>query len=98
MIDCSPYRGLHVRCELFRRCASFKAILCRPGAKPYSSDSHSAARSEPSRARCQLIDNWKKWMTEQMGQAKLEEGQAVYLSLRMDGRVRGSGTTHLPAL
>ena len=48
------------------------------------------------RAKPVLIDKWKAWMTEQMSSAKLEEGQAVYLSLRMDGRVRGSGKTHFP--
>jgi hypothetical protein len=48
------------------------------------------------RAKPVLIDKWKAWMTEQMSSANLEDGQAVYLSLRMDGRVRGSGKSPLP--
>jgi len=37
------------------------------------------------------LDAWKSWLSAQMADAKVSAGSAVYLSLRMDGRVRGSG-------
>jgi len=37
------------------------------------------------------LDAWREWLDDQMSDANVEAGAAVYLSLRMDGRVRGSG-------
>eukprot|EP00850_Spirogloea_muscicola_P002276 SM000008S22365 [mRNA] locus=s8:1249062:1250955:- [translate_table: standard] len=35
--------------------------------------------------------DWFKWLEEQMRFANLKDGTPVYISLRLDGRVRGSG-------
>ncbi|KAG6533428.1 protein LOW PSII ACCUMULATION 1, chloroplastic-like [Zingiber officinale] len=39
---------------------------------------------------------WAKWVEEQKKLANVELGSPVYLSLRMDGRVRGSGVGYPP--
>lgn len=36
-------------------------------------------------------NEWGAWFTEQTGLAKISKGTPVYVSLRMDGRVRASG-------
>eukprot|EP00241_Pyramimonas_parkeae_P023361 CAMPEP_0114319410 /NCGR_PEP_ID=MMETSP0059-20121206/25225_1 /TAXON_ID=36894 /ORGANISM="Pyramimonas parkeae, Strain CCMP726" /LENGTH=288 /DNA_ID=CAMNT_0001446413 /DNA_START=57 /DNA_END=924 /DNA_ORIENTATION=+ len=43
------------------------------------------------RAEACRTDKWKQWLSEQMTSAKLAQDSTVYMSLRMDGRVRGSG-------
>jgi len=40
--------------------------------------------------------DWEMWLDEQMSAAKVATDKGVYLSLRMDGRVRGSGTGRVP--
>lgn len=39
---------------------------------------------------------WSKWLEEQKKLAKVSSESPVYLSLRLDGRVRGSGVGHPP--
>uniref|UniRef100_A0A0C9RPJ5 TSA: Wollemia nobilis Ref_Wollemi_Transcript_29031_1282 transcribed RNA sequence n=1 Tax=Wollemia nobilis TaxID=56998 RepID=A0A0C9RPJ5_9CONI len=39
---------------------------------------------------------WSKWLNEQKSLAKVPEEKPVYISLRMDGRVRGSGVGYPP--
>ncbi|GLJ31882.1 hypothetical protein SUGI_0641540 [Cryptomeria japonica] len=39
---------------------------------------------------------WSKWLNEQKSMAKVPEEKPVYISLRMDGRVRGSGVGYPP--
>ncbi|XP_058094994.1 protein LOW PSII ACCUMULATION 1, chloroplastic isoform X2 [Magnolia sinica] len=39
---------------------------------------------------------WAKWLDEQKGMANVSPEAPVYLSLRMDGRVRGSGVGYPP--
>ncbi|QDZ19066.1 protein LOW PSII ACCUMULATION 1 [Chloropicon primus] len=38
-----------------------------------------------------LIGQWRAWMADQMEEAGVDQGQNVYIGLRMDGRVRASG-------
>lgn len=39
---------------------------------------------------------WSKWLNEQKSMANVAEKQPVYISLRLDGRVRGSGVGYPP--
>lgn len=39
---------------------------------------------------------WADWFQEQMKTAKKKQDQGLYVSLRMDGRVRGSGVGSPP--
>lgn len=39
---------------------------------------------------------WSKWLNEQKSLANVAEDKPVYISLRMDGRVRGSGVGYPP--
>lgn len=43
------------------------------------------------RAEPLYANEWKAWLDDQLGQAKLSKGTNVYVSLRIDGRVRASG-------
>lgn len=43
-----------------------------------------------------FIDEWAKWLDEQKEMAKVLPESPVYLSLRLDGRVRGSGVGYPP--
>ncbi|KAJ6794560.1 protein LOW PSII ACCUMULATION 1, chloroplastic isoform X1 [Iris pallida] len=43
-----------------------------------------------------LTSEWAKWIDEQKKLAKVAPDSPVYLSLRMDGRVRGSGVGYPP--
>eukprot|EP00238_Polyblepharides_amylifera_P007619 CAMPEP_0196593236 /NCGR_PEP_ID=MMETSP1081-20130531/75112_1 /TAXON_ID=36882 /ORGANISM="Pyramimonas amylifera, Strain CCMP720" /LENGTH=249 /DNA_ID=CAMNT_0041917167 /DNA_START=418 /DNA_END=1167 /DNA_ORIENTATION=+ len=43
------------------------------------------------RATPVYTDKWRSWLNTQMKSVNVGEGMTVYLSLRMDGRVRGSG-------
>lgn len=43
-----------------------------------------------------FTDEWSKWLNEQKEIAKVSPESPVYLSLRLDGRVRGSGVGYPP--
>ena len=38
------------------------------------------------------MEKWARWIEEQKAEAKVAAGKGVYVGLRMDGRVRSSGT------
>lgn len=42
-------------------------------------------------ARAARLDGWRGWFEEQMGMAKVQADRGLYISLRLDGRVRASG-------
>jgi len=42
-------------------------------------------------ARAVRLDGWRSWFAEQMGMSKVKQDAGLYISLRLDGRVRGSG-------
>lgn len=44
------------------------------------------------RATPVYTERWAAWIEEQKGLAKVTDGKGVYVGLRMDGRVRSSGT------
>jgi len=44
------------------------------------------------RASPVAVHRWRTWLEEQKAEAKVSEGKGVYVGLRMDGRVRSSGT------
>jgi len=42
------------------------------------------------------VDEWIEWVNEQKSMANVGESTGVYVGLRMDGRVRTSGTGRVP--
>ncbi|CAA7047473.1 unnamed protein product, partial [Microthlaspi erraticum] len=43
-----------------------------------------------------FVSEWEKWLDEQKKLANVSSDSPVYLSLRLDGRVRGSGVGYPP--
>ena len=58
----------------------------RPPVTPPANDAEKRWRADPL-----FLADWQAWLDSQMGAANVPKGSAVYVSLRMDGRVRASG-------
>jgi len=48
------------------------------------------------RATALLTEQWAEWFRAQKGVANVPKGKGVYVCLRLDGRVRNSGTSAVP--
>ena len=57
-----------------------------------------ATENRPARAACRWrakplrLNAWADWFEEQLSMSNAKSERGLYISLRMDGRVRGSGT------
>ena len=74
-----------------------RGVLMVPLVTPSSSDASvsvppPADEDRRFRATPVYTDRWGAWIDEQKGLAKVADGKGVYVGLRMDGRVRSSGT------
>ncbi len=58
-----------------------------PSPVPEASEADKRFRAAPLRE-----DKWRAWVEEQKREAKVGDATGVYVGLRMDGRVRSSGT------
>ena len=57
-----------------------------------------APSAEDRKFRCSPLraNDWLEWIAEQKKMSKVSDDQGVYVGLRMDGRVRSSGTGRVP--
>jgi hypothetical protein len=55
-----------------------------------------AAEDRKFRATPLRVNEWLEWVREQKSMAKVGDDKGVYVGLRMDGRVRSSGTGRVP--
>jgi hypothetical protein len=55
-----------------------------------------SAEEKRWRGEPQFVTEWTRWLGDQMGAAGVAAGSGVYVSLRMDGRVRASGVGQPP--
>ena len=72
------------------------ALALPPSAAPPGATPERVAAEARWRAKPLFASEWSRWLDDQTGQAKLEAGSQVYVSLRMDGRVRASGRGQPP--
>ncbi len=63
----------------------------RPPAPPPASEAEKRWRAEPL-----YLPDWQAWLDAQMSVANVTKGAGVYVSLRLDGRVRASGVGQPP--
>ena len=75
-----------------------RGVLVVPVVLPGGDAGDAAAVPPPTkddkrfRASPVSVDKWARWIEEQKAEAKVAAGKGVYVGLRMDGRVRSSGT------
>ena len=57
-----------------------------------------APSAEDRKFRCTPLraNDWLEWVAEQKKMSKVSDDKGVYVGLRMDGRVRSSGTGRVP--
>ncbi len=83
---------------LLARGVVFVPFVTDAGAQPASplAPAGATAAEKRWRAEPQYAAEWTRWLADQMGAANVAAGSGVYVSLRMDGRVRASGVGQPP--